>query len=216
MRGRVRCRGAWSALVLLCLLAACFKPPVIQERRFTAPNDATRKIAVVPFYPRPTLERHLTEGGPDSEEAAALVTRFVTEGLSAAGFRVVPAGDVELAFSAEGLQVPRLTPGAAATLTSAEFGATSVLLGEVQRYRERSGEAFGTTRPASVSYVVTLYAAPGGERLWSGQFDETQQPLSANVFNARRYPGGGTRWLTAAELTRWGAGEIARLLRELR
>ena len=86
----------------------------------------------------------------------------------------------------------------------------------MQRYRERTGEAFGTSRPASVSYRVTLYSAPEGTRLWIGQFDETQKPLSANVFNARRYPGGGTRWLTAGELTRWGAGEIARLLHALR
>ena len=110
-RGRARVRALAGACALTCAVAACSKSPVIQERRITAPNGATQKIAVVPFYPRPTLERHLVEGGPSAEEAAALVTRFVTEGLSASGFQVVPAGDVKQAFDAEGLQVPRLTPG---------------------------------------------------------------------------------------------------------
>jgi len=52
--------------------------------------------------------------------------------------------------------------------------------------------------------VLTLYSAPDALRVWSARFDETQQSLSANVARARKYPGRGTRWLTAAELARWG------------
>ena len=39
--------------------------------------------------------------------------------------------------------------------------------------------------------------------------------ISANPLLARKYPGGGTRWLSAAELTRWGADEIVRTLPEV-
>jgi hypothetical protein len=60
-----------------------------------------------------------------------------------------------------------------------------------------------------VAFEVTLFAAPSGQKLWSARFDETQRALSENVLNARRYPGGGTRWLTAAELARWGAQAAA-------
>jgi hypothetical protein len=84
-----------------------------------------------------------------------------------------------------------------------------VLLGDAWRYVERSGEAAGTLRPASIGFEVTLYSAPGGQKLWSGVFDETQRALGENVLNAGRYPGGGTRWLTAEELLRWGATETA-------
>ena len=66
--------------------------------------------------------------------------------------------------------------------------------------------------PSSVGFSVTLYAAPSGEKLWTARFDETQESLMANPLKARRYPGGGTRWLSAAEFTRWGAGEMARAL----
>ncbi len=93
----------------------------------------------------------------------------------------------------------------AAALAAHKFGATAVLTGEVLRYRERSGEALGTSRPASVGFELKLYAAPGGERLWTALFQETQQTITENVLRARRYPGRGTRWLTAAELARWGA-----------
>jgi hypothetical protein len=37
----------------------------------------------------------------------------------------------------------------------------------------------------------------------------TQAPISANLFNMGRYPGGGTRWLTAEELSKWGADGVA-------
>ena len=43
-------------------------------------------------------------------------------------------------------------------------------------------------------------------------FDETQVDLSADPARARRYPGGGLRWLSAAELAQWGAKAAAKAL----
>ena len=70
----------------------------------------------------------------------------------------------------------------------------------------------GSTSPASVAFELVLYGLPDGRRLWSGVFDETQIPLSDGPVRARRYPGGGTRWLSAGELARWGAGQAAEAL----
>ena len=75
----------------------------------------------------------------------------------------------------------------------------------VSRYREREGERFGSTGAASVAFSAIIYTAPVAHRFWNRKFDETQRPLSEHIVNARRYPGGGTRWLTAAELAQWGA-----------
>ena len=91
-----------------------------------------------------------------------------------------------------------------------DFGATAVVLGRVLRYREREGSAAGSTRPASVSFEVTIYEAPTARRLWTGRFDETQQAITEAILRARQYPGGGTRWLSAAEFARWGADEVAK------
>jgi hypothetical protein len=208
-----RIAAAALGLGLLLLCAACPKPPpVVKQQTFSASPGSLEVVVVVPFYPRPDLLRSLASAGIGAEEVAALVTGFFGDALAAEGVRVVPASDLELAFSSQGRATPRRDPRAAAELAARDFGATSVVLGEVYRWRERSGEALGTDRPASVGYQMSLHQAPGGRRLWNSRFDETQRPLSADVRNLGRYPGGGSRWLTAAELARWGAAAAAESL----
>jgi hypothetical protein len=182
---------------------------VVQPRVYAPSRDWLRKVVVVPFTPRPELSRAAPGDGVSAETAVKLVGRFVTEAVAARGIDVVPASDLAVALSGEAPPMPVLGASEAAEFAAREFGATAVLLGEVWRYRERAGEALGASRAASVAFEVTLFAAPSGQKLWSARFDETQRALSENVLNARRYPGGGTRWLTAAELARWGAQAAA-------
>jgi hypothetical protein len=96
-----------------------------------------------------------------------------------------------------------------ALLVTADFGADAVLLGEVRRYREREGSSYGSMAPASVEFQVTLYGAPDATRLWTARFDQTQTSLLGNFFQSARYPSSGTRFLSVAELTRFGAELIA-------
>jgi hypothetical protein len=167
----------------------------------------------MPFYPAPELGRGLPAGSPvGAADAADLVSTFVTDALRAQGFAVVPPSDLLAAFVAQGRPLPRLDPRESGALAAREFGASAVMIGKVYRYREREGEAFGALRPASVGYEMSLHEAPSGRKLWTSRFDETQQPITADVFNVQRYPGGGRRWLTAAELARWGADGAARAL----
>lgn len=204
------------SVLALCALAllACGKtglapPPVVAAQRFAPTHEGTALVAVVPFYPMPQLARSTEDDDLSAAEAAEIVTRIVTEALQAQGISVIPAADVEVAFTGAGLPVPRADAKTAARVAQRKFGATGVLLGQVGRYRERQGEALGSTRAASVGFTVSLHGAPHGNRLWRGQFDQTQKPLSSNVLVTHRYPGRGTRWLTAAELAHWGADEIA-------
>jgi len=169
------------------------------------PPDTLKKIAVVPFSHKDTLRKYSGEGGTSPDDAAELVARFVTDAMAKRGIRVIPASDLATAFNAQGLTGATLNPRTAAELAAREFGATAIMIGEVSRYRERAGESFGATSAASVAFNATIYTAPATQRVWSSQFDETQRALSENIVNARRYPGGGTRWLTAAELAQWGA-----------
>jgi hypothetical protein len=147
--------------------------------------------------------------GPD---AAAVVTRIASEAFAAAGFEVIPASDVMHVFEAAGQPVPRDDRIALAAAAAREFGATAVLSGTVYRYRERSGGEFGSTQPASVGVELALHTSPGSRSLWTGRFDHTQHALSENALVAARYPGAGSRWLTAAELARWGIESAARKL----
>jgi hypothetical protein len=187
------------------------------EQPIHVPTTSLGRIAVMPFYPTPELGRTLGEGSPiGAADAADLVSTFVTDAFRARGFAVVAPSDLLAAFVAQGRPLPRLDPREAGALAAREFGASSVLLGKVYRYREREGQAYGAQRPASVGFEVVLYEAPGGRKLWTSRFDETQRPLTEDLFNAQRYPGGGRRWLTAAELARWGADGSAQALSRYR
>ncbi len=187
------------------LLLACAGPqPIVQHRTFARTDAALASVAIVPFTPTARIVVSLTPGGNSPGEAAALVSRFVYEAFEARGTRAISASDVGLAFDAAGVTV-RNDPLAAAAIAARKFGASAVVLGDVSRYRERVGGSYGVERPASVAFQFTLYTAPEGLRVFSVRFDETQVQISANPQRARQYPSYGSRWLTAAELARWGA-----------
>lgn len=163
--------------------------PGLAERR--AP---IRKIAVAP----------LRSGPEHAQDGAAILSRQLAEALAARGVEVVAPEDVARLTTANGAAVPEL-----AASVAKKFAADAVLVGEVTRWVEREGEALGSQHAAAVGVHIVLHGAPGGERLWQGSFDRTQQPLLENVLLTPRYPGGGTRWLSAPEFARFAAQELA-------
>jgi len=205
-----RALALWFALAVAA--GACTGPIVEGEVHDVDPKQLA-KIAVVPFAVSPEFKGTGEPGaatGTQGPEAAAIVTRIASEAFAAAGFDVIPASDVAQVFEAAGQPVPRDDRIALATAAAREFGATAVLSGTVHRYRERLGGELGSTRPASVGVELALDIAPGSRSLWTGRFDHTQQALSENALVASRYPGKGSRWLTAAELARWGLDNAAK------
>lgn len=79
-------------------------------------------------------------------------------------------------------------------------GSDSVLSANLNRFRQREGTTYSVTAPASVSFQYQLIHVESGKILCSGNFDETQQPLSANLFSLGQAASRGFRWLTAEEL----------------
>lgn len=72
----------------------------------------------------------------------------------------------------------------------------------IYRFQEREGGNFSVVRPASVGFHVHLYE---GEKLIDTYvFDETQQPLSDNIFRFFTFLRRGGKWITAGELAREG------------
>jgi hypothetical protein len=202
-------RGRWIITAAAALaFAGCsiIRPaPVVHTQTMRIPAGALKRVAVAPFSHRETMPDNSEAGGPSPQIAAELVARFLTEALAKRGIQIIPASDLATAFNAQGLRSVDLNPRTVAELAASKFGATAIMMGQVTRYRERQGESFGSTLSASVAFNATIYTAATVQRVWSSRFDETQRSLSENIVNARRYPGGGTRWLTAAELARWGA-----------
>ncbi len=203
----------------LALLGLSCTGPIVQDEVHDVDPKTLARIAVVPFVPAPDFRGGGDPGVSSSgegAEAAALATRIASDALAGSGFDVIPASDVAHVFEAAGKAVPHGDKTAFAEAVAREFGATSALFGTVHRYRERRGGELGTTGPAGVGFELALHTAPSAHLLWTARFDHTQQALSENALIAPRYPGAGSRWLTAAELTRWGFDAAAQRLAELR
>jgi hypothetical protein len=195
-----------AALTLLLGLTACatLSPPIVQSQVVQVVPGVLKKVAVAPFSPDPSL-RPVSEPPVSAALAAELVTRIVAEALTAQGVAVVAPNDLQLAFESQGAVLPRGDAAAIASVAASQFGATGVVVGSVTRFREREGGARGAMRPASVSFSFVLHGAPDGAPVYRVRFDHTQQALTDNLFGGLQYPGSGFRWLTAAELARWGA-----------
>ncbi len=194
-------RGMAVGVGLLLGVLACFQPPpVIVGHQHGPVRSALDRVAVQPFTG--------VVGLPEDVAPVELLERFVTEALAARGVKVIPAQELRVAFGGRESALAQLP--AAAREAGRAFGATSILRGQLTRFRERR-----SPRPASVAFELSLHATSDGRRLWAGVFDETQVDLSADPARARRYPGGGLRWLSATDLARWGAGAAADALNDL-
>jgi len=217
-RERVDRPVVWSLALLLLLAAACeartpmrIRPgPVVTASRDARLGEFMKKVAVMPFYPETPTGRSIGGSAKVSSDSAALVASYFSDALVAQGLTVIPPNDLEVAFAGQGHAVPRLSAKVAAERAARDFGATSVVLGKVTRWREREGSAAGASTPASVAFEVSLHEAPMGRRLWTGRFDETQKSMTESILRARQYPGGGTRWLSTEEFARWGAQETVK------
>ena len=192
-------------------LAGVKPTKVVKQQTLSAVEGSLGLVGVMPFYPRPELARQLeSDLGPD--DVANLVSGYFAEALRELGVRVLPPSDMTLSFSNKGRALSRRDLATAIEVVAAEFGLTAIVMGEVSRWRQRGGEAYGSERPASVGFEASLFDVKSGRRLWRGRFDHTQRTITGNVFTAAQYPGGGMRWLSVTELARWGARSAAQPL----
>ncbi len=93
--------------------------------------------------------------------------------------------------------------------------ADAVISGRVLRYRERVGNEIGAKSPASVAFVVELVDVRRGDVVWSARFDETQKPLSENLFAIGDVSQRGLRWLSADQLMFEGVKKAVNQLHEV-
>jgi hypothetical protein len=209
--GRGRAVSLWVCVAALGFVfgfvlgcAAVVPAPPVEHHSMKVPKGSLQKIAVLAFQPSASLIRARAGEEESAETIADLVARLMTDELMKRGIEVIGPSDLETALIAQGARSDRVDRRVAARLAAQDFGATAILFGEVSRWRERDGEKYGSSSPASVAFKMGIYSAPDMRRLWTSKFDETQRALSEHVLNVRRYPGGGSRWLKATELAQWG------------
>ncbi len=64
-----------------------------------------------------------------------------------------------------------------------------------------------------MAFSLVLIRVRDGAVVWSKSFDETQAPLTANLFKAGFYRRSGMRWVTADELLSYGLEQAVKELR---
>ncbi len=185
------------------LLSGCgLAEPVVEQQNAAPPGELLQRIAMLPFSEGPDL----VEASQDARSPAVTIQELVSADLAARGSNVVAADVFARVLTVRGDDAAN-DLGVAARVAAEEFEATALLLGHVSRYRDRAGRSVSASQTASVAFQLTLRSAPTGRVLWRGGFNETQRPLSQGPARASRLPGGGMRWLTAAELADWGVKE---------
>lgn len=201
-------RTSLLSLALLVALTGCVETVKGTVHPALRDQGTISRLAVAPFSLSERLVGVKT-GELETSVAAELLANRFSEAIAARGVHIIPPSDVAIALEAAGVTGSRVLARQVAMVVAEKFGAEAVLVGQLTRLVARDGSAAGVNRAATVGFVVDLHAAPGAARLWTGNFDETQRPLSDNVLDASRYPGGGSRWLTAEELLSWGALEVS-------
>jgi hypothetical protein len=209
--------------VIFLGVSACsfFAPANLQTKRSTdLESRGIKRIAVVlPSGRVPEQASSATyastppEKGPSEEELSELLGRFVYSAMaSMPNWQIVSEREVK--------EVAQSIPPSADMARLRKIGemvyADALMVGRMERYRERIGNEWGAKSPASVAFVLDLIDVRRGDVIWSARFDETQKALSENIFAIGQVGQRGIRWLSADQLTQEGVrkavGELHQIL----
>ncbi len=213
-----------SKLLFLCgvLFWSCtLGPGNFQSRHSTDLKTRTvRRIAVLPpgsaaasarLQGPSTAPSSAPDKGGKREPAALLSDLLYSVAAALPKWQIVSDREVR--------EVLPMVPGGAEVSRVRRLGelvyADAVFSSRIVRFRERVGEEWGARSPASVAFVVDLWDAKRGDIIWSGQFDETQKPLSENIFALGEFTQRGGKWLTAEELTHEGVKKAVNQLHQI-
>lgn len=86
-----------------------------------------------------------------------------------------------------------------------------ILYCRIVRYRERVGSKYAVSSPASVALEIKILDPVSGTVISRYEFNETQQALSENVFNIKKFIVRKGRWIKAFDLATYGIEEFVRV-----
>jgi TolB-like protein len=185
----------------IILFAACgILPSTLQTKQVSdIDGRKIRRIAVVPSV---QVVSALSGAAARSErEAPENLGRFVYSAMvSLPNWQIISDSEVRDV----GVKVAPTSEPVRVRMIGEMVYADAVLTGTVQRYRERIGDEWGAKSPASVAFVLNLVDVRRGDVIWTAQFDETQKPLSENIFAMGDIGQRGVRWLSADQLAQEG------------
>lgn len=137
------------------------------------------------------------------------LTRLLEQKMEAPGiFKVLPLEKVEEAFSQIERRQFELKPMRSSIQLGKTLNMDFIFIGVLFRFEERIGSHIGAEKSASVGFDVHLIRLKDEKMVWTGKFDETQRPLSENLFKIGSFVRRKASWLTAEELSSVGMDEM--------
>lgn len=99
---------------------------------------------------------------------------------------------------------------------AANYDAQAVIYSEVYRYVESDGSSIGANAPASVGIRVWMVNSTTGQMLWRGIFDDSERPLSDNLFELKDKMQSGFKYRSADQILESGMKRVAQVLEQFR
>ncbi len=168
-----------------------------------------QRVAVMPLLEAPGMgDRTVTEGAGETVTA-----ELVGQMALAGGWQVVPETDVTDALQ----KLPPVTAGNQQTTAVAlgkKLTADVVLIGSVDKFKERVGVAYAAQSPASVEFTLQLVGVQSGQVVWTARFARSQKALTENAFNLMSFIKSEGRWVKAHEIAQEGIQEAVADLHE--
>ncbi len=143
---------------------------------------------------------------PGSQNTLALLLYQKVETMGT--LKVVPLEKMEEVFSKRDKRLFEERPIPSSIQLGKELNVGFILVGFLFRFEERIGSSLGVERPASVGFDVHLFRLKDERMVWQGKLDETQRPLSENLFKIGSFFRRKAQWLTAEELSSVGMDEM--------
>jgi hypothetical protein len=199
--------------LLLVVLTLGLTPLWMLEAR----AETKSTLAIIPFLiERETVCpvcRTVFKRGEVLPGAQNVLTRLFYQKMEGKGiFRIIPLEKMEGALSHREKRILEEKPKSFSIELGKELGSNFVSIGFVFRFEERIGSSVGVERPASIGFDLHLIRLKDGAEVWRGRMDETQGPLSENLFKIGSFFRRKAHWLTAEELASVGMDEVLRRL----
>ena len=199
----------WSVLlVAVSLLAGC------AARDVAPPLPSAVTVAVAPFSQPQTPWTFLAgfsavEGYEAPEKVLTTMDRLLGELLdrSSREIRGTPVTRKCEEIVLSELQGSRVSALEYWVRTGRCIPADFLIVPHLLYWEERAGGEWSVESPASVIFDLFLIDVNRGTIARRFHFDERQQSLVENIFNARKFFGRGGKWITTEELARGGLEE---------
>jgi hypothetical protein len=201
----------FSLLAAMVFLSGCGSGNIVNKAPVTL--TGIKKILILPFQDMSTVYgenkdvrcpicgKVFTTGTVSRGAADALTEQLFMILNKRKDIQLIPSGHAQgvmsdlLAGSQKEINEKKLV-----IETGRILHADAVLVGYLYRFQKRIGTEYAVDSPASVAFDLHLIGVKDGRVLWGGHFDETQRPLSDNLFHLGAFLKRKAKWVTAKEM----------------